>query len=98
MPFRAVGATALLTLLCWGIWDWASSNGHATIGIIAGILLVPSAIALLGFLAITAAGLARIAAERAASRRERAHAPGENGAAGTPPTGSAGSAAERFAA
>ncbi|MGD0980954.1 MAG: hypothetical protein ABR946_05665 [Solirubrobacteraceae bacterium] len=74
MPLRAVGVTALLTALCWGAWDWASSNGHATIGIVAGVLLVPFALALIGCLALTVVGLARIATERAAARRARARA------------------------
>ncbi len=72
MPLKAVGATALLTALCLGAWEWASSNGHPTIGMIAGIAMVPSGVALAGFLVLSGAGLARLAAERAAVRRDRA--------------------------
>ena len=71
MPLKAVGATALLTAICLGAWEWASSNGHPTIGMVAGIAMVPSGVALAGFLVLSAIGLARIAAERAAARRER---------------------------
>lgn len=96
MPLRAVGVTAFLTVLFWGAWAWASSNGHATLGMIAGILLVPSAIALAGALALTFMGLARHAAERAVARRERAR-DGVDAGVGTPPAG-AGDSSERFAA
>jgi TRAP-type C4-dicarboxylate transport system permease small subunit len=83
-----VGATALLTALCWGAWAWASSNGHATIGVIAGVLLVPAAIALAGSLALAFGGLARLAAERIVSRREQARG-GADGAGGASPAAAA---------
>ena len=95
MPLRAVGATALLTLICWGVWDWASSNGHATIGLIAGVMLVPAAIALAGFLALSLVGLARIAAEHAASRRHLERAFARDAEASSQP---AGDPSERVAA
>jgi hypothetical protein len=97
MPLRAVGVTASLTVLCWGVWDWASSDGHATIGTIAGVILVPSAVALAGFLALTLAGLVRIAAEHAASRRALARSVASDREA-APPPGSAREASKRAAA
>jgi TRAP-type C4-dicarboxylate transport system permease small subunit len=69
MPLSALGVTALLTGLDWGAWDWASNTGHATLGVIAAVLLVPAAVAFTGFLAITVIALARIGAEHAAARR-----------------------------
>jgi TRAP-type C4-dicarboxylate transport system permease small subunit len=86
MPLRALGVTAFLTLAAWGAWDWASSNGHATIGLIAGVLLVPAAVALAGFLALTAVGLGRRGAARAAARREQGRVTALN-ATPPPPSG-----------
>jgi hypothetical protein len=76
MPLRAVGVTALLTVLCWGAWDWASSTGHATIGMVAGVLLVPFALALIGCLALAVAGLARVRSRVASTQRSRPSNPG----------------------
>jgi hypothetical protein len=72
MPLKALGGTALVTVLDWAVWAWASSNGHDTVGLIAGVLLVPLAIGLVGLATVTIAGLARTAAERAAYRRRAA--------------------------
>jgi hypothetical protein len=71
MPMKGVGVSAVLTVVLWGAWDWASNDGHPTIGLIAGILLVAAAIALAGLLALTLLGLARIGARRAGARRAR---------------------------
>ncbi|HEX2702865.1 MAG TPA: hypothetical protein VHM72_05490 [Solirubrobacteraceae bacterium] len=90
MSLRAVGVTALLTALCWGAWDWASSTGHATIGMVAGILLVPLALALIGCLALSGVRLARTATARAASRRERSRVLASGVDAPTPPAKPAG--------
>jgi hypothetical protein len=69
MPLVALGVTALLTGLDWGAWDWASNTGHSTVGLIAGVLMVPAAVAFAGFLVLTVLVIARKAAERAAERR-----------------------------
>ena len=74
-----------MTVLCWGAWDWASSTGHATIGMVAGVLLVPFALALIGCLALTVVGLVRMATEHAAARRARARALASGSDATTPP-------------
>jgi hypothetical protein len=71
MPLRAIAATGLLTIADWGAWDWASSNGHSTIGLIAGVLLVPLAVALTGCFALTILAVARNGARRAAAKRAR---------------------------
>jgi hypothetical protein len=53
---------------------------------IAGILLVPLAVALAGFLALTILAAARIAAQRARSKRDRAHdATPRGGGTSSPP-------------
>jgi TRAP-type C4-dicarboxylate transport system permease small subunit len=64
MPLGALGVTALLTGLDWGAWEWASDTGHATVGLIAGVLMVPAAVAFAGFLLITLVALARLGARR----------------------------------
>ena len=69
MPLRALGGTALVTVIAWGAYEWASSAGHGTIGMIAGILLVPAGLALAGLLAVTLTALARRAAAAIATRR-----------------------------
>jgi hypothetical protein len=71
MSLRGVGVTALTTVAAWGVWDWASSNGHSTIGLVAGVLLVPSAVALAGFLALALLAAGRSAAQRVVARRAR---------------------------
>jgi hypothetical protein len=63
---------------------------------IAGILLVPSAIALAGALVLTFMGLARQAAERAVVRRERAREVAGSGVDSAP--AGAGESTERVAA
>jgi TRAP-type C4-dicarboxylate transport system permease small subunit len=71
MPLVALGVTALLTGLDWGAWDWASNTGHSTVGLIAGVLMVPAAVAFAGFLLLTLIAVARKLAARAAERRHR---------------------------
>jgi hypothetical protein len=73
-------------VLCWGAWDWASSTGHSTIGIVAGILLVPFALALVGCLALSVLGLARMATAHAGARRARARALASDAAAAADPS------------
>jgi TRAP-type C4-dicarboxylate transport system permease small subunit len=68
MPLGALGVTALLTGLDWGAWEWASDTGHSTVGLIAGIVMVPAAVAFAGFLLITLVALARLGARRTTTR------------------------------
>ena len=73
MPLAALGVTAFLAALDWGAWDWATTTGHDTVGLIAGLLMVPAVVALAGVLLLTVAGLARIGGARAQTwRRARA--------------------------
>lgn len=84
MPLRALGGTALVTGVAWGAYEWASNTGHGTIGMIAGILLVPAALAFAALLAVTLTILARGALRSAAARR-RARG-GDAGPGGEPPS------------
>ncbi|MGA2470721.1 MAG: hypothetical protein ABSG64_08530 [Solirubrobacteraceae bacterium] len=73
MPLVALGVTALLAGLDWVAWDWATTTGHDTVGLIAGLLMVPIVVAFAGVLAVALAGLARVGARRAAGwHREHA--------------------------
>jgi hypothetical protein len=69
VPLRALGGTALVTVVAWGAYEWASSTGHGTIGMIAGILLVPAGLALAGLVAVTLTMFTRRALGSAAARR-----------------------------
>jgi hypothetical protein len=92
MPLRALGATASLTGLDWAAWQWASNNGHDTVGLITGVLLVPAAVAFGGCLAITLLGVVTNAAERIVQRRrERADRSGQGPLGPTSPVGGVGS-------
>jgi TRAP-type C4-dicarboxylate transport system permease small subunit len=83
MPLKALGGTALITVLDWAVWAWASSNGHDTVGLVAGVLLVPLALGLAGLAAMTVARLVRTAAERGAERRRATPAALTDAAKGT---------------
>jgi len=94
VPLRALGGTALVTVIAWGAYEWASSAGHGTIGMIAGILLVPAGLALAGLLAVTLTALARraaaaIADEIAAMSAPKVAIPTARGMSSMPPTPSA---------
>lgn len=58
-----------MTAVAWGAYEWASSSGHGTIGMVAGILLVPAALAFAAALAVTLTKLVRGALVAAAARR-----------------------------
>ncbi|MGD1050825.1 MAG: hypothetical protein ABR947_07100 [Solirubrobacteraceae bacterium] len=71
MPLGPLGVTALLAALDWGAWDWATNSNHTTVGLIAGLLMAPIAVAfawslLRVLIALTRAGLQRLGAERRA--------------------------------
>jgi len=70
VPLRALGGTALVTVVDWGAYEWASNTGHGTIGMIAGIVLVPAGVALAGLLGATLFALVRGAMRSAAARRQ----------------------------
>jgi hypothetical protein len=81
MPLVALGVTALLTGLDWGAWDWASNTGHSTVGLVAGVLMVPAAVAFAGCLVLTAVAIAGRAAARTTGRRRMQGPPAQG-----PPT------------
>jgi TRAP-type C4-dicarboxylate transport system permease small subunit len=72
MPLGPLGATTFLAALDWGAWDWATNNNHTTVGLIAGLLLAPIAVAFVWSLlrvlvALARIGLRRLGAERSAA-------------------------------
>jgi len=90
--------TAVLTVGFWGAWEWASSDGHPTVGLVAGILLVASGIALAGFVVITLLGLARRGARLAGARRSQARGRGQGDGRDGGSAPATGSASRRIAA
>jgi hypothetical protein len=68
MPLGPLGVTALLAALDWGAWDWATNSNQTTVGLIAGLLMAPIAVAFTWSLArvlvaLVRRGLARLTAE-----------------------------------
>jgi len=68
MPLGPLGVTALLAALDWGAWDWATNTNQTTVGLIAGLLMAPIAVAFAWSLArvlvaLVRRGLGRLAAE-----------------------------------
>jgi hypothetical protein len=81
-----LGGTALVTAVAWGAYEWASGTGYGTIGMIAGIVLVPAGIALAGLLAVTLTVLARRGVRFLSARRRARRSGGpRGGSAGTRP-------------
>ena len=84
MPLGPLGVTAVLAALDWGAWDWATDSNHTTVGLIAGLLLAPIAVAFVWSLlrvlvALTRAGLQRLGAERRLSSVAALAAPASDG-------------------
>ena len=65
MPLGPLGVTGLLAALDWGAWQWASAGNHSTIGVIAGVLMAPIAVAFAWSLIRVLAALARSGVRRA---------------------------------
>jgi hypothetical protein len=68
MPLGPLGVTAVLAALDWGAWDWATNNNQTTVGLIAGLLMAPIAVAFAWSLArvlvaLARRGIARLTAE-----------------------------------
>jgi hypothetical protein len=68
MPLGPLAVTAVLAGLDWGTWDWATNSNQTTVGLIAGLLMAPIAVAFAWSLArvlvaLTRRGLARLAAD-----------------------------------
>jgi hypothetical protein len=74
MPLGPLGVTALLAALDWGAWDWATNSNRTTVGLIAGLLMAPIAVAFAWSLVRVLIALARLGLQRltAASPVERA--------------------------
>ncbi|HEX4035136.1 MAG TPA: hypothetical protein VHX66_11895 [Solirubrobacteraceae bacterium] len=68
MPLGPLGVTAVLAALDWGAWDWAANSSHPTIGLIAGLLMAPIAVAFAWSLIRVLLALARIALVRAGAQ------------------------------
>jgi hypothetical protein len=68
MPLGPLGVTAVLAALDWGAWDWAANSSHPTIGMIAGLLMAPTAVAFAWSLIRVVLALARIALVRAGAQ------------------------------
>jgi hypothetical protein len=85
MPLGPLGVTALLAALDWGAWDWATNSNQGTVGLIAGLLMAPIAVAFAWSLARVVLALARLAIQRMAERsRLEAAAAIERSAAAAP--------------
>ena len=64
MPLRPLGVTAVLAGLDLGAWEWATSTDHPTIGLVAGLLMAPIALALAWWVMRTVLALAQLAVRR----------------------------------
>jgi TRAP-type C4-dicarboxylate transport system permease small subunit len=80
MPLGPLGVTGLLAALDWGAWEWAAANNHSTVGLIAGLLMAPIAVAFAWSLIRVLIALARIALQSAAAETRLASAPAEQAA------------------
>jgi TRAP-type C4-dicarboxylate transport system permease small subunit len=73
MPLGPLGVTALLAALDWGAWDWATSSNQSTVGLIAGLLMAPIAVAFAWSLVRVLIALLRLGVHRAGAE-PRPHA------------------------
>jgi len=64
MPLRPLGVTAVLSGLDLGAWEWATGTDHPTVGLIAGLLMAPIALALAWSIVRVLASLAHLAMRR----------------------------------
>jgi hypothetical protein len=72
MPLGPLGVTALLAALDWGAWDWATNSNETTVGVIAGLLMAPIAVAFVWSLARVAVVLLRRGLARLGSQQQTA--------------------------
>jgi hypothetical protein len=61
MPWRPLAVTATLVGLDWGAWLWATSANNSTMGLIAGLVMAPIAVAFAWSLARVLVALAALA-------------------------------------
>jgi hypothetical protein len=64
MPLGPLGVTAALAGLDWGAWSWATDSNHATVALVAGLVMAPIAVALTWSLARVLIAVARMAVRR----------------------------------
>ncbi len=64
MPLRPLGATAVLAGLDLGAWEWATGTDHPTVGLVAGLLMAPIALALAWSIVRVLMSLAQLAMRR----------------------------------
>ena len=64
MPLRPLGATAVLAGLDLGAWEWATGTDHPTVGLVAGLLMAPIALALAWSIVRVLGWLAQLAVRR----------------------------------
>ncbi len=67
MPLGPLGVTAVLAALDWGAWDWATSSNQSTVGLIAGLLMAPIAVAFAWSLVRVLIAVARLGLKRLGS-------------------------------
>jgi hypothetical protein len=77
MPLGPLGVTGLLAALDWGAWEWAAANNHSTVGLIAGLLMAPIAVAFAWSMIRVLIALARLVLQRAAAETRLASAPSD---------------------
>jgi TRAP-type C4-dicarboxylate transport system permease small subunit len=86
MPFGPLALTAALAGVDWGAWDWATTTNRPTVGLIAGLLMAPIAVAFAWSLLRVLLALAQVAVRRAtAAAPPREHAPDASRSAGPAP-------------
>lgn len=56
--------TALLVALDWGAWNWATNSDQSVVGLIAGLLMAPIAVAFTWSLVRVLIALARLGLQR----------------------------------
>jgi TRAP-type C4-dicarboxylate transport system permease small subunit len=78
MPLGPLGLTGLLAALDWGAWEWAASTNRSTVGLIAGLLMAPIAVAFAWSLIRVVIALVRTALQRATAETRLASAPLES--------------------
>ncbi len=64
MQLGPLGVTALLAALDWGAWDWATNSNQTTVGLIAGLLMAPIAVAFAWSLVRVLIAVARLGVQR----------------------------------
>src|SRR5579862_8692766 len=85
MPLRPLGVTAVLAGLDLGAWEWATSTDHPTVGLVAGLLMAPIALALAWSVVRMLASIAQVVVRRLAGSATQPRARTPSRAAQSPP-------------